>query len=149
MTSRHLLSFESEPPAVAGGHLTQIKLRIYARAHPLPQVVLTVGARGETRTRDTGFAIQRLSRLATRAKIGGLIQPTVRFQMFLERKERFELSKQVWKTRMLPATSLPLAAQAECLRCYWRRLWVARACGCGVRSVGRSNLQPALFWNPR
>jgi hypothetical protein len=28
----------------------------------------TVGARGETRTHDTGFAIRRLSRLATRAR---------------------------------------------------------------------------------
>jgi hypothetical protein len=51
------------------------------------------GARGETRTHDTGFAIRRLSRLATRAR--------------LERKERFELSRRVWKTRMFPATSLP------------------------------------------
>ena len=42
---------------------------------------------------NTGFAIRRLSRLATRAD--------------LERKERFELSKRVWKTHMLPATSLP------------------------------------------
>ncbi len=31
-----------------------------------------------------------------------------RAHMILERKERFELSKRVWKTRMLPATSLPL-----------------------------------------
>ena len=29
---------------------------------------------------------------------------------FMERKERFELSKRVWKTRMLPATSLPRRA---------------------------------------
>ena len=42
---------------------------------------------------NTGFAIRRLSRLATRA--------------VLERKERFELSSRVWKTRMFPATSLP------------------------------------------
>src|SRR6266404_2177295 len=42
---------------------------------------------------NTGSAIRRLSRLATRAD--------------LERKERFELSKRVWKTRMFPATSLP------------------------------------------
>ena len=42
---------------------------------------------------NTGFAIRRLSRLATRGK--------------LERKERFELSSRVWKTRMFPATSLP------------------------------------------
>src|SRR6266550_7280047 len=27
--------------------------------------------------------------------------------LLLERKERFELSKRVWKTRMFPATSLP------------------------------------------
>ena len=31
---------------------------------------------------------------------------------FLERKERFELSNRVWKTRMFPATSLPQVAQA-------------------------------------
>ena len=42
---------------------------------------------------NTGFAVRRLSRLATRAS--------------LERKERFELSSRVWKTRMFPATSLP------------------------------------------
>ena len=60
--------------------------------------VVKIGAHGETRTHDTGFAIRRLSRLATRAK--------------LERKERFELSNRVWKTRMFPATSLPRVAQA-------------------------------------
>ena len=43
---------------------------------------------------NIGFAIRCLSRLATRA-------------MKLERKERFELSSRVWKTRMFPATSLP------------------------------------------
>jgi hypothetical protein len=41
--------------------------------------------------------------------------------IFLERKERFELSKQVWKTRMFPATSLPRGAQVRDLRL-----------GCGV-----------------
>src|SRR5437762_12715604 len=40
--------------------------------HPLPQMVLTeFGARGETRTQDTGFAIRRLGRLATRANWNG------------------------------------------------------------------------------
>src|SRR5947207_2479074 len=31
----------------------------------------------------------------------------------MERKERFELSNRVWKTRMFPATSLPRAAQVK------------------------------------
>jgi hypothetical protein len=57
---------------------------------------------------NTGFAIRRLSRLATRAK--------------LERKERFELSKRVWKTRMFPATSLPhfgVRRQSEAATALW------------------------------
>ena len=32
---------------------------------------------------------------------------------YLERKERFELSKRVWKTRMFPATSLPRVIAAH------------------------------------
>ena len=48
---------------------------------------------------NTGFAIPRLGRLATRAS--------------LERKERFELSNRVWKTRMFPATSLPLFLECD------------------------------------
>ena len=35
-----------------------------------PSQLSDLGARGETRTHDTGFAIRRLSHLATRAKIG-------------------------------------------------------------------------------
>lgn len=66
---------------------------LQTRANPSQLSDLTIGARGETRTLVTGFAIRRLSRLATRAK--------------LERKERFELSNRVWKTRMFPTTSLP------------------------------------------
>jgi hypothetical protein len=96
-----------------------------------PQMVLTeIGARGETRTHDTGFAVRRLGRLATRAnlsreltrihadkRIGKITLPAlfvIRVYLrssaadLLERKERFE-SRQVgiWKTRMFPATSLP------------------------------------------
>src|ERR1044072_7952434 len=79
-----------------------------------------VGARGETRTHDTGFAIQRLSHLATRAK--------------LERKERFELSRRVWKTRMFPATSLPrriiAAKKHKRFLCFcaflWLKIWSGR-----------------------
>jgi hypothetical protein len=80
--------------------------------------VFEFGARGETRTHDTGFAIRRLGRLATRAVLKNegckmndkkVIHPSsfIPHPLFLERKERFELSKQVWKTCMLPATSLP------------------------------------------
>ena len=36
--------------------------------------------------------------------------------LVLERKERFELSNRVWKTRMFPATSLPRAARIEVIR---------------------------------
>ena len=60
-----------------------------------------IGARGETRTHDNGFAIRRLSHLATRADLF----------LSVERKERFELSSRVWKTRMFPATSLPLVSE--------------------------------------
>ena len=76
---------------------------------------------------NTGVAIRRLSRLATRAYLCFVLR-TLFFDVFanetnspksskhkvqstdlcyLERKERFELSKRVWKTRMFPATSLP------------------------------------------
>lgn len=47
-----------------------------------------------------GFAIRSLGLLATRAEL-----------LKLEREERLELSKRVWKTRMLPATSLPLGLE--------------------------------------
>ena len=70
---------------------------------------------------NTGSAIRRLSRLATRARrltcfslsltCPGLHclkrRQTEVCRTCLERKERFELSKRVWKTRMFPATSLP------------------------------------------
>jgi hypothetical protein len=74
----------------------------------------------------TGFAIRRLGRLATRARtfsifdcqlpngvgpFGWPVQQIRNRQLaignILERKERFELSRRVWKTRMFPATSLP------------------------------------------
>ncbi|MDT4965761.1 MAG: hypothetical protein QOJ64_498 [Acidobacteriota bacterium] len=60
---------------------------------------------------NSGFAIRRLANLATRA-----VEQTVSLRLKrklivcateLERKERIELSKRVWKTRMLPITSLP------------------------------------------
>src|SRR6185503_12494833 len=79
---------------------------------------------------NTGFAVRSLGRLATRAQILYLVFCALFFELFksearehkhkstkykvqntalydLERKERFELSKRVWKTRMFPATSLP------------------------------------------
>ena len=51
----------------------------------------------------TGFADQRLIHLGYARTRN------------LKRKERFELSKRVWKTRMLPTTSLPLGEIVELL----------------------------------
>src|SRR5262245_27558760 len=49
-----------------------------------------------------GFAVQCVEHLGdARLEIADL-----RFQ-FVERRERFELSRRVWKTRMFPATSPP------------------------------------------
>ena len=75
----------------------------------------------------TGFAVQRLWPAWRRARLWPqvthikkrqitehILSPSIRADLrksaaefFLERKERFELSRRVWKTRMFPATSLP------------------------------------------
>src|ERR1043165_7698666 len=70
------------------------------------------GARGETRTHESWICSPAPWPLGDARK--------------LERKERFELSSRVWKTRMFPATSLPRRGRR--LRDYLRH-------GCGVRSV--------------
>src|SRR5438874_1999995 len=112
--------------------------------HPLPQMVLTeIGARGEIRTHAYRICNPAPDRLATRAKLSRgltridadrkeqnkkhdsngsmsffLIRVYLRSSAadLLERKERFELSNRVWKTRMFPATSLPRAARIKVTR---------------------------------
>src|SRR5260370_30142740 len=61
-----------------------------------------IGARGETRTHEYRICNPAPWPLGDARK--------------LERKERFELSNRVWKTRMFPATSLPRAARIKVTR---------------------------------
>src|SRR5262245_15553803 len=92
--------FRGQPPATAGGSDTKLERAV--------RLELT----------NTGFAIRSLGRLATRAEEQSAKSKGLRPWVFalcsllfalgsLERKERFELSNRVWKTRMFPATSLP------------------------------------------
>ena len=72
-----------------------------------PGSVTDFGARGETRTHEYRICNPAPWPLGDARK--------------LERKERFELSNRVWKTRMFPATSLPLCDAGQGKPAPW--LW--------------------------
>ena len=67
--SHRALQILSEPPAVAGGPKLIKAFGDYVQARPLPQAVLTSMLERAVRLEltNTGFAIRRLGRLATRA----------------------------------------------------------------------------------
>src|SRR6188474_2466429 len=93
--TRHLLSFEMSPKSKVQSPTSVFK----DFGHWTLDLGRFVGARGETRTHEYRGCNPAPWPLGDARK--------------LERKERFELSNRVWKTRMFPATSLPRVIAAH------------------------------------